>query len=622
MLEVRLYFILLLLTQFGCSQNEQPLPEQPNILWITSEDMNAFLGAYGDTLAITPNLDKLAAEGVLYRNAFATAPVCSPARSCIITGVYATGLGTQHLRSEVEIPDRIIPFPKYLREAGYYCSNNHKEDYNFTDSTIWNESSPEAHWRKRAGEQPFFSVFNLGTTHQSQIFGSDSVFYERYGRLLSPTERHQPEEILIPPYHFDSPTVRKLWARYYDLVTIMDRQVGEILSQLEADGLADNTIVFYYADHGTGMPRSKRALYDSGLKVPLIIKAPPAWREKLGLPAGAESEELVSFADFAPTVLNLLGIDIPEYMQGIPFLGPDKQSREYVYGHADRVDEAYEIARTVRAGRFRYIRNYLPHLPLIQDNFYTDQSEIMQELRRLKEERKLTPAQQAMWRPTRPAEELYDLQNDPFEINNLAGQAEYQSILEELREAQKQWARRTYDSSLMHESDMHAIAENSTIYEALRQPALFPIEEILQLTGKMLEPEWTPDEVLPYLSSDNRVLRYWAAMLFHIRGWNDPAVAEALKALLDDPAGSVRLTAAQALCRRGHCEEALAVVRQELQSDNRMVRLLAARTYQELEDRAAPIQDQVEAMTAEQCPQEDWNEYYKLYTCWALMEAM
>jgi N-sulfoglucosamine sulfohydrolase len=618
-LHVALFFQLLI--TFSCRQPSGSFLSHPNILWITSEDMNPFLGAYGDSLARTPNLDKLAGEGVLYRNAFATAPVCSPSRSCIITGVYATSLGTQHLRSEITIPEQIRGFPKYLREAGYYCTNNVKEDYNFTDTTIWDESSATAHWRNRAEGQPFFSVFNFETTHQSQIFGSDSAFYEKYGRLLEESERCDPATVPVPPYHFDSPTVRKLWARYYDLVTLMDRQAGEILQQLEDDGLADNTIVFYYSDHGTGMPRSKRALYDSGLKVPLIIKAPPAWQEELGLPAGTESEELVSFVDFAPTILNLAGIDIPDYMQGTSFLGPGKQTQEYVYGHADRVDEAYEIARTVRTKQYRYIRNYLPQLPLIQDNFFTDQSEIMQELRRLKAQGNFTPAQAAMWQPTRPPEELYDVREDPFEVNNLADQAEYREVLLELREAQKQWALRTYDSGLLHESDMHALAENSTIYEAIRQPEKFPIERILGITDQMLEPDWEAASALPLLDDDNRAVRYWAAMLLHIRGWNDPAISAALTDGLQDPAGSVRLTAAQALCSRGDCDEALPVVWQELHSSDKMVRLLAARTYEELGDQAAPIREKVEEMTVEQCPQEDWSYYYKLYTCWALQEA-
>lgn len=621
----RLIFLLslalMLLLGAGCRLTEPEVAAQPNILWITSEDMNAFLGAYGDPVAKTPNLDRLAAEGVRYQHAYSTASLCSPSRSCLITGMYATSLGTQHLRSEMTVPDYVKGFPKYLREAGYYCTNNKKEDYNFVDTTIWDESSGKAHWRNRAEGQPFFSVFNFETTHQSQIFGSDSVFYQKYGRQLTDAERCDPGEVPVPPYHFDSPTVRKLWARYYDLVTIMDRQVGDILQQLEEDGLADNTIVFFYSDHGAGMPRSKRALYDSGLRIPLIIKAPPAWREKLSLPAGTASDELVSFVDFAPTVLHLAGLEIPDHMQGIPFLGPGKQTQEYVFGHADRVDEAYEIARTVRTKKFRYVSNYLPHLPLIQDNFYTDQSEIMQELRRLKAQGNLTPAQAAMWAPTRPAEELYDVENDPHEVNNLAGRPEYQDVLIKLRRAQRQWAIDTYDSGLLPEPYMHKLGAGGTVAEAIRQPELFPIERVLSVTDQMLEKEWEANETLPLLQDKNPVIRYWAAMLLHIRGWEDPAVSEALKTALNDETPSVRLIAAQALCSRGDCTQALPVVWRELNGADKISRLLAARTYQELGDRAAPIREPAEQMTAERCPQEDWSFYYELYTCWALEEA-
>lgn len=614
-------FSFCILAHLSCQQEEKTSLSQPNILWITSEDMNAFLGAYGDELAVTPNLDRLASEGVLYRNAFATAPVCSPSRSCIITGLYATTLGTQHLRSEIAVPEVVKGFPKYLREAGYYCTNNGKEDYNFVDPEIWDESSGKAHWRNREEGRPFFSVFNIETTHQSKIFGSDSLFYERFGKHIAESVRHEPEAMNVPPYHFDSPEVRKLWTRYYDLVTLMDQQAGEILKELEEDGLTEETIIFYYADHGTGMPRSKRALYDSGLKVPLIIKAPQKWREALGLPAGTEKNDLVSFVDFAPTILSLAGIKIPDHMQGIAFLGEQKTKQSFVFGHSDRVDEAYEIARTVRGERYRYIRNYLPQLPLIQDNFYTDQSEIMQELRRIRALGDLTPAQAAMWQERRPPEEFYDTQNDPYEVNNLADSPEHRERLLEMRAAQKQWALRTFDSGLLHESDMHDIAVGSTIYEAIRQADQFPLAEILDITDQMLTQDVDVASLKALLKDERPPIRYWAAMSSHIQGWTDPSISAALSGLLQDPVASVRLTAAQALCSRGDCADALPVVLQALQSSNKMSRLLAARTFEELIHQADPIVEEVEALTAENCPQEDWNQYYELYTCWALEEA-
>ena len=353
---------------------ERVVPAKPNILWITCEDISPYLGCYGDAYAITPYLDRLASESIVYTNAYSTAPVCAPGRSCLITGLYATSTGTQHLRSEVPLPARIEPFPKLLRAAGYYCSNNYKEDYNFTDDAIWDDSSHNAHWRNRPLSQPFFSVFNLMSTHQGQINGSDEAFFETYRSKLSPSERHNAKTLLLPPYYPDTPMVRKIWARYYDLITFMDKQAGELLAQLEADGLADETIVFFFSDHGMGLPRFKRTLYDSGLHVPLMVRFPARYQHLAPLPPGGRTDRLVSFVDFAPTMLSLIGLPVlPEPMQGRPFLGPlDTAPRRYVFGASSRVDEVYETSRCVRDRRYKYIRHFLPHLPYVQPSEYPD----------------------------------------------------------------------------------------------------------------------------------------------------------------------------------------------------------------------------------------------------------
>ena len=305
----------------GCGQPEpssvstvaQTAPKKPNILWITCEDTSPYLGCYGDPHALTPNLDKLASEGSLYTQAFVTAPVCSPVRSCLITGVYATSLGTQHLRSTVSPPVSIQPFPKYLRAAGYYCSNNSKEDYNFRDPTIWDDSSETAHWRNRKAGQAFFSVFNLMFTHQGQINGSDEAFFEKYRAKLRPEERHDPETLVLPPYYPDTPMVRNIWARYYDLITFMDKEVGKLLAQLDEDGLAEDTIVFFFADHGLGLPRFKRTLYDSGLHIPLIVRFPARYRSMASASPGGRIDRLVSTIDLPPTVLTLAGFTVDTF---------------------------------------------------------------------------------------------------------------------------------------------------------------------------------------------------------------------------------------------------------------------------------------------------------------------
>ncbi len=302
--------------------------ELPNILWITAEDLSPDLGCYGNRYAATPHLDQMAQEGVRYTNAFATAPVCSPARSCLITGVYATSLGTHNLRSAFPLPHNVVGFPMLLRERGYYCTNNVKTDYNTSDEQrliqeSWDDCSATAHWRNRAEGQSFFSVFNLMETHQSRTsVWSFDEFEEKIGSQLPRDSRHDPDAVPVPPYYPDTPLVRRTLARYYDCITVMDLKVGQLLKQLNDDGLADSTIVFFYGDHGAGLPRGKRVLFDSGLRVPLLIRVPPRFRQRVPSTPGAVEAQLVSFVDFPPTMLNLLGIDAPGYMQGRPFLGP------------------------------------------------------------------------------------------------------------------------------------------------------------------------------------------------------------------------------------------------------------------------------------------------------------
>ncbi|MGD1890675.1 MAG: sulfatase-like hydrolase/transferase [Cyclobacteriaceae bacterium] len=602
----------------------QTVENLPNILWITCEDLNAYLGSYGDTQAITPNLDRLASEGVRFTQAFAPAPVCSPARSALITGIYATSMGTQHLRSEVEIPNEVRALPHYLRDAGYYCTNNSKEDYNFQDEEMWDESSKRAHWRNRPLGKPFFSVFNIETTHQSKIFGSDEEFYERYCHQLSEEERHDPADMVIPPYFFDTPVTRKMWARYYDLVTIMDRQVQDILDQLQEDGLADNTIVFFFADHGTGMPRGKRALYDSGLKVPFLVKAPSSYQQALNLVPGTQSDQLVNFVDFAPTVLSIIGQEAPDQMQGGAFLGEHQQpTPEYVFATSDRVDEAFEISRSVRSQRFLYIRNYLPHLPLIQPNFYTDQSEVMVELRRVLAEGDLTPAQQHMWAPTRPEEELYDTEADPYQVNNLADDPEYATILTEMRTAQQQWATETHDSGLIPEPMMQRLAEGRTIYEMVRDTKTFPIKDILGITDLSLPNEkLTAQMVAELMKSENPIIRYWSVIGLGSDANLASSVRPVLQKHLNDPFPSVQIKAAELLCQSGECDDALPLLIDKLDSEGATM-LMAARAIQQMGEAAKPVLSEAQEKQQRLCEiAEDRSQYYELYACWALSEWM
>jgi len=600
--------------------------EKPNVLWITCEDINPYLGCYGDTFAFTPNLDKLAAEGTLYTNAYATAPVCAPARSCLVTGVYATSLGTQHLRSNVRLPKQVRCFPELLRAAGYYCSNNYKKDYNFTDINVWDESSQTAHWRKRKPGQPFFSVFNFTSTHQGQINGSDEDFFARYRSKLKPEECHDPAKVPLPPYYPDTPIVRKIWTRYYDLITFMDKQVGDLLGRLRDDGLADNTIVFFFADHGLGVPRHKRTLYDSGLHVPLIIRFPARYQSIAPVKPGRKTDRLVSFVDFAPTVLSLTGLPVPGYMQGDAFLGDQAgPPRKYVFGAASRVDEVYEMSRCVRDKRYKYIRNYMPHLPYVQPSEYPDRADIMAELRRVVKEGGLTDTQKLFFQPDKPVEELYDTLADPHEIRNLADSSGHQRILERMRKVHRKWMAETRDTGLLPEAQMHILAEGSTPYEIARPSSKkyrLPCALLAaDLVGK--SPEALP-KMLELLNVPQPAVRYWAVVAISALNSQAAPAAEKLTELLVDSSPNVRFAAAGALCKLDLCENALPVLAKGLQEKRETVVLHAAREIQSIGSKAQPIVEQIKQAQA-RCKNPDGsykNNNHAMFIDWALKYAL
>ena len=550
--------------------------QRPNILWITCEDASPVLGCYGDTQAITPNLDRFAQQGVRYSNAFAAASVCSPARSCLITGVYPSSLGTQHLRSRLPIPEQIRCFPEYLRDAGYYCTNNSKEDYNFkTPAACWDESSRQAHWRKRKSGQPFFSVFNILTTHQGQIRLADEQFAKRTERL-APDERHDAASIALPPYYPDTPRVRRDVARFYDLMTAMDKQAGDLLAQLDQDGLADRTIVFFYSDHGTGLPRHKRWLYDSGIRVPLIIRFPERFRHLAPAEPGGTTGRLVSFVDFAPTMLSLVGLEIPDTMEGRPFLGARAgEPRRYVFAIRDRVDEVYEMSRAVRDERFEYIRNYLPHRPVMQWSDYSERTPTRQEIRRLAAAGELTGPAERMASPTKQPEELYDTREDPWEIHNLADSPKHQATLRRMREVHRAWMLDTRDTGLLPEAELYLRGNGRPPYEVVRD-AGYPLRRIAETADLVGRGASVLPELTTRLTDADSAVRYWAAVGLTALACEARPATDALIATLEDPAPDVRLAAAEALCKLGHENEALPVLVAGLNHDNGWVRLHAA----------------------------------------------
>src|SRR5687767_8643410 len=371
----------------------------PNILWITSEDNGPHLGCYGDSFAQTPKLDRLAAKGMIYLNVWSVAPVCAPARTALISGLYPSSTGSEHMRSMVKLPAHMKMFPQYLGEAGYYCSNNSKEDYNLEKpGRVWDESSNKAHWRNRKPGQPFFAVFNHTVTHESQI------------RKRPHQLKHDPAKVRVPRFHPEAPEVRQDWAQYYDKMTEMDALAGANLRELEDAGLSEDTIVFYFGDHGPGLPRCKRSPYNSGLGVPLIIYFPKKFRHLAprGYSAGGESDRLVSFVDFAPTVLSLARIPTPRWMQGVPLSAPEPK---YLHGLRGRMDERYDLVRSVRDKQYVYIRNYMPHKIYGQHVSYMFETPTTQAWKRLFDQGKLKPPQTYFWEK-KPAEELYDLERD------------------------------------------------------------------------------------------------------------------------------------------------------------------------------------------------------------------
>lgn len=444
--------------------------ERPNVLWISTHDINPHLGAYrgvwpGAEYAVTPHLDALAAEGVVYENAFASAPVCAPSRSSIMTGCHPSAIGTLHMRTKAVPPPDVRLFTEYFRAAGYYTTNNVFTDFQVqTPRTAFDDCSETAHWRDRPSpETPFFSLFHSKITHESQIYLDDDAFAAATSGL-SEADRHDPAAAPLPPYYPDTPVFREAWARYSDLVTQMDLWVGDLLRQLEEDGLAESTIVVFWSDHGLGMPRGKRWVHEAGLREPLIVRWPSV------LTPGERRTELVHLLDLAPTMLTACGIPVPEHMHGRPVLDQDGRHLDpnrYTFGARDRIDEAMDASLTVRDERFRYIRHAHPDRSPMQHSEYPDRFSTWRELRRLAFEEanqvargevrsRLDPVQRALVGPGKPAEELYDVASDPHETVNLAHEPAHEADLARLRLALDAWVEQYGEMWALPEEELHA----------------------------------------------------------------------------------------------------------------------------------------------------------------------
>lgn len=526
--------------------------DRPNLLWITSEDHSPYLGCYGDPQAQTPNLDRLAGQGVRFRNAFANAPVCSTVRTTLITGMHSATLGAHHHRSRVAIPAAFKLYPEHLRAAGYYATNSVKTDYNLAGNPkVWDESSARAHYRNRKPGQPFFAVFNFTTSHESQVA-------PKAGKT---TFRIPPEKIVLPPYHPDTPELRRDWANYYDQMTQLDTQIGALLAELEREGLAEDTIVVFCSDHGGALPRGKRNIHDTGTRVPMIMRFPAKWQHLAPAAAGAWIDQTVSFVDLPVTFFSLLGVPIPGNYQGRPFLGEKKVApRDFVYLYRGRMDERYDNVRAIRDREFRYVRNYAPHRPWGQQYTYPfDVMPGMGSWYAAFQAGRTNPAQSAYWQP-KPSEELYRIEGDPYELKNLAGDTAHAPRLEAMRRTLRAEIIATRDTAFIPEGMFKRLAGTKTIYE-YAQGADYPLERLIDLADRATSRDTKHlPELRKAMADAQPLVRYWGAVgCLVLQRSAQPAKAE-LQALLRDDCADIRTVAAEAVAYLGEVDAAVATI--------------------------------------------------------------
>lgn len=580
---------------------------RPNILWLTSEDHGPHLGCYGDAYATTPNVDALAKRGLRYARAWSNAPVCAPARTTLISGLYASSTGSEHMRSMVPFPAGKQMFPQLLRDAGYYCTNNVKEDYNLTTpDQPWNDSSRQAHWKYRAADQPFFAVFNSGKSHESQI-------RKRPHRAI-----HDPAKVRLPAYHPDTPEVRQDWAQYYDVVSEADADAGERMRELDDAGLAEDTIVFYFADHGSGMPRNKRWPCNQGLHVPLVVYIPEKFKHlrPADYVSGGTSDRLVSFVDFAPTVLSLAGIEPTSWLEGQAFLGKYiSPPRPYAFGFRGRMDEKIDLVRSVTDGRYVYVRNYMPHRIYGQYLNYMFQTPTTRVWHRLHTEGKLNPAQNAFWQ-AKPPEELYDLAADRDEVQNLAATSSHQAVLEKLRAALRDHLLPTRDLGFLPESEVHSRSQGQSPYDMAREPGKYPLERILATAELAAARDLEVCSALVNACEDSdSAVRYWAVTGLLVREQQGVATGHGtLISLLADPSPAVRVVAAESLARFGEAaDEALALrVLTEHADASRQgvfVAVAALNSIDQLGNRAEPLRVELRQRPSIRGPHPRYDSY-------------
>jgi uncharacterized sulfatase len=567
--------------------------KQPNILFITCEDTNPHWGCYEGSPAITPNIDTLAVKGIRYDRMFGVHSICAPNRSAIITGMYPQSLGSMHMRCKTNFPESFKLFPQLLREAGYYCSNNYKQDYNFekTPKGTWDDNGHNAHWKNRKPGQPFYAVFNYIKTHEG--FVAKERNWKSGTRQLKKNERCDPADVPVPPYYPDTPQVRKILARSYDNIRVFDRYVEKRVNEVKEAGLADNTIIMVMSDHGDGFPRMKRSLFDSGMRVPFVVYIPEKYRITGQAEPGTATGELVSFVDLGPTILNLCGIRKPEWIQGQAFLGPNRaEPRTYVYGGRDRGDSRYSLQRTIRDSRYRFTRDYRPDLPELLDLRAARLGDLWKELQTHRAKGTLSQVTASYFNTPSPMEELYDTDADPYETNNLADDPNLADVKARLAKELLSWQREIGDSGFIPEGMLETLKEQGSVYEALRtrEYSDWP-DKALAAARQLIAPEKpTERQMLAAAQNDCPPVRWWGLFALEYYGADGPDVEKLLAEALDDEWPDNRIAAVRAAYKLGKAGEAeQAILKKELFSENEGVRCAAALVFDRYAGQMRPL---------------------------------
>jgi arylsulfatase A-like enzyme len=527
--------------------------EKPNILWITLEDTSPhFMGYCGNEHVKTPNIDKLAKEGVIFNNAFASGPVCSASRSTLITGVNNLQLGSGNHRSQFPLPEYIRGFPSYMRKTGYFTSNNAKTDYSTSNEkevieASWDESNGNAGWWNRGDAMNFFTVVNFLDCHQSRTMTNPWDWYEmQVLQNLEAKDLTHPDEIDVPPIYRDTPEMRKNLSRVYNSINLVDKQVGLLVDSLKRHGLMESTIIFFFADHGEGIPRGKSSSIGLSYRVPFFIWFPDKFKHLSPWKKGRPTDELICFEDLPPTMLSLAGVEIPAYMTGRAIMGNQrKEPFPYVFGSRNRIDDSPDLVRTATDGQFFYTREFFPRYPSVLYQKYADVSDILRSIRKDYSEGLLN-AEQSLMLDRRETEYLYDLKNDPWELTNLAGNPQYAEKLDELRKACYERALWNKDLHFLPEYNLAKISKETSPYEYGKDEGS-SMKEIIDAAYEVTDPNTLPERLYAYLESGNEVIRYWAAVGIHNNVKGAHLSAESLKQAMRDPYGPVAIESAAIL---------------------------------------------------------------------------